>query len=99
MLCGIPNRGRKVMLSFFNRAPYSLDPSTGAEFGDGFLMQQGYTLVWLGWQWDPTAKARVMRLYAPGGAWYPGAGARRFRGDAKGHPAPALRPQPHPLPG
>ena len=65
VLCGIPNRGRKVMLSFFNRASYSLDPSTGAEFGDGFLMRQGYTLVWLGWQWDPPPRPGLMRLYAP----------------------------------
>ena len=65
VLCDIPNRGRKVMLSFFNRAPYSLDPSTGAEFGDGFLMRQGYTLVWLGWQWDPPPRPGLMRLYAP----------------------------------
>ena len=65
VLCGIPNRGRKFMLSFFNRASYSLDPSTGAEFGDGFLMRQGYTLVWLGWQWDPPPRPGLMRLYAP----------------------------------
>ena len=90
VLCGISNRGRKVMLSFFNRAPYSLDPSAGAEFGDGFLMRQGYTLVWAGMAVGPAAKTRANAPVCSGGAWYPGTGGARFRGDAKGHPAPAL---------
>ncbi|MBI3667749.1 MAG: hypothetical protein HY236_16215 [Acidobacteria bacterium] len=65
VLFEVSNRGGKGMLGFFNRARGTLDPSTGADFGDGFLLKQGYTLVWLGWQWDPPQKPGLMRLYAP----------------------------------
>ena len=61
----VSNRGGKGMLSFFNRARGSLDPASAEEFGDGFLLNQGYTLVWLGWQWDPPQRPGLMRLYAP----------------------------------
>ena len=65
MLFDVLNRGRKVMLGAFNRAPSSLDPRTDAEFGDGFLLEQGYTLVWLGWQFDVPKRDGLMRLHAP----------------------------------
>ncbi len=61
----VSNRGRKGMLAFFNRARASLDPSSEADFGDAFLMSQGYTLVWLGWQWDPPEQPGLMRMYPP----------------------------------
>jgi hypothetical protein len=61
----VSNRGGKGMLAFFNHARGSLDPTSAEEFGDGFLLNQGYTLVWLGWQWDPPQRPGLMRLYAP----------------------------------
>jgi hypothetical protein len=61
----VSNRGNKGMLGMFNRASSSLDPSTEAHFGDGFLLNQGYTLVWLGWQWDPPELPGRMRVYVP----------------------------------
>jgi Alpha/beta hydrolase domain len=61
----VSNRGRKGMLSLYNRASSSTDPKTGDELGDGFLMEQGYTLVWLGWQFDVPREAGLMRLYTP----------------------------------
>ncbi len=62
----VSNRGNKGMLGMFNRgAAGSLDPSTEAHFGDGFLLQAGYTLVWLGWQWDPPELPGRMRVYPP----------------------------------
>jgi len=65
VLFEVSNRGNKGMLGMFNRATSSLDPTTEAHFGDGLLMQQGYTLVWLGWQWDPPELPGRMRLYTP----------------------------------
>src|SRR5262245_45134425 len=59
------NRGRKGILRDYNRASQALDPTTEAEFGDGFLMQQGYTLVWLGWQFDIPHRGGLMALDAP----------------------------------
>ena len=62
----VSNRGNKGMLGMFNRgATGSLDPSTEAHFGDGFLMKAGYSLVWLGWQWDPPELPGRMRVYPP----------------------------------
>jgi hypothetical protein len=61
----IPNRGGKAMVRFFNHARGSADPTTEAEMGDGFLMRRGFTLVWLGWQFDAAEGERALRLYAP----------------------------------
>ncbi|HLH93676.1 MAG TPA: alpha/beta hydrolase domain-containing protein [Xanthobacteraceae bacterium] len=65
-LFDILNRGRKNIFRDFNRAKQgSNDPTTEAELGDGFLMQQGYTLVWLGWQFDIPHRGGLMGLDAP----------------------------------
>ena len=53
------------MVRFFNHARGSTDPTTEAEMGDGFLMRRGFTLVWVGWQFDVPDTARMLRLYAP----------------------------------
>src|ERR1700674_1390751 len=56
----VGNRGGKGMLSVFQKAKGSRDPSTAAEFGDGALMMQGYSLLWMGWQWDvPEGQMRM----------------------------------------
>ena len=47
-----PNRGSMRILGFLNDAPASNDPSTLEHAGNGFLMRQGYTIVWCGWQGD-----------------------------------------------
>lgn len=52
VLFEVSNRGRKDLLSTFNLARGSLDPRTVEEFGDRFLLEQGFTLAWLGWQAD-----------------------------------------------
>jgi len=65
LLFEVSNRGRKGMLAMFNLAEASLDPRTEAEFGDALLLEQGYTLVWLGWQFDVPRREGLMRLYAP----------------------------------
>ncbi len=47
-----PNRGGKRILAFLNDGPQSNDPTTLQDAGNGFLMRQGYTVVWCGWQGD-----------------------------------------------
>ena len=64
-LIEIPNRGGKGMLRVFQNAMNSLDPKTEDEFGDGFLMERGVTLIWLGWQWDVREEKGLMRLDSP----------------------------------
>jgi len=65
VLFEVSNRGGKGMLGIFNRAGGSADPRTEHDFGDGFLLEQGYTLVWLGWQFDVPDQPNLLRFYAP----------------------------------
>jgi hypothetical protein len=65
VLFDVLNRGRKNMLVTFNRAPPRHDPTKDADFGDGFLMRQGFTLVWVGWQFDIPSREGLMGLDAP----------------------------------
>lgn len=59
----VSNRGRKGIVGLFNLAPSVLDPRSPGEFGDALLLEQGYTLVWLGWQFDVPDQAGLVRLY------------------------------------
>jgi hypothetical protein len=51
-LVDIPNRGSKTMLGQFN-------------LGDRFLLDQGFTLVWVGWEFDVRPAPGLFRLDAP----------------------------------
>ncbi len=54
------NRGTKRILAVYQNAVNADDPKTDAEFGNGALMQQGFTLLWMGWQWDvPAGRMRM----------------------------------------
>jgi hypothetical protein len=61
----VGNRGGKSILTTFQKATASADPTTAAEFGDGALMRQGFTLLWMGWQWDVPDRPGVMRMTMP----------------------------------
>ena len=52
LLYDVNNRGNKRALQFFNDAPPNNDPRTARDAGHGFLMRNGYTVVWCGWQGD-----------------------------------------------
>ena len=65
VLYEVSNRGGKGMLGFFNHGTGSLDPASAADVGDGFLMKQGFTLLWVGWQFDPPKRAGLVRVYPP----------------------------------
>ena len=53
------------MLGFFDFASASLDPQNTSDFGDGFLLEQGFTLVWIGWQFDVPNREGALRVYLP----------------------------------
>ncbi|HEY3742433.1 MAG TPA: hypothetical protein VGL53_21440, partial [Bryobacteraceae bacterium] len=56
----VGNRGGKSLLRVFQKGAASTDPTTAADFGDGSLMNQGYSLLWMGWQWDvPEGRMRM----------------------------------------
>lgn len=65
LLFEVSNRGGKGMVGFFDIGPSSLNPRAAAEFGDGFLFREGYTLLWVGWQFDVPQRPGLMRLYPP----------------------------------
>jgi hypothetical protein len=52
VLFEISNRGGKGLLTTFNRGAASTDPMLPEHFGDGLLMRNGFTLVWVGWEFD-----------------------------------------------
>jgi hypothetical protein len=67
LLCDVTNRGNKITylpLNFPFKAPPEFppinNPSTAEDVGTGYLMRQGYTIVWTGW--DATAPAGNDRL-------------------------------------
>jgi hypothetical protein len=52
MLFEVANRGNTLLFGYFHGARGVRDPMTFADFGDAFLMREGYTIVWVGWQFD-----------------------------------------------
>jgi hypothetical protein len=60
-----PNRGAKRIIAFLNDAPESNDPRTLEDAGTGFLMRQGYTIVWCGWQGDLIPQNNLLALRVP----------------------------------
>lgn len=67
LLLELPNRGRKLMPMLFDdalEAPAQRLEHAG-DVGLGFLLSQGYTLAWVGWQGDLPAGPNVMRVQAP----------------------------------
>jgi hypothetical protein len=48
----VNNRGNLGALRALNRAEGTNDPSSAAHAGNGFLMRQGYTILWSAWNWD-----------------------------------------------
>ena len=55
-LVDVANRGRLSALSF-NRGG-------SGPYGDGFLMREGYTIVWVGWEFDVPSEGQI-RLEVP----------------------------------
>ncbi|MDT8340473.1 MAG: alpha/beta hydrolase domain-containing protein [Longimicrobiales bacterium] len=62
----VSNRGGKASLRYFNRALRGAsDPTVAEDFGDGLLLREGLTLIWVGWQMDLPDDPRLLRLHGP----------------------------------
>ncbi len=61
----VVNRGNKSLLSVFSRATRGTDFSTEKEVGDGYLLNEGYTLVFVGWQFDIAMGKGLVGFSAP----------------------------------
>jgi hypothetical protein len=57
VLFEVSNRGGRGIVFLAN--------GRDGEFGDGFLMSQGYTVAWVGWQYDMAEQPGRLRLSAP----------------------------------
>lgn len=63
-LLEISNRGGKAMLGTFDLAS-GRELRTPQDFGDPLLFEAGYTLVWIGWEFDVPDRPGMLRLNAP----------------------------------
>jgi hypothetical protein len=85
-LVEISNRGGKGLLSVFDSGRGPLKVDSPEAFGDGFLLEHGFTLVWIGWEFDVPPGESLMHLYAPvatqNGATITGLVRSEWTGDA-----------------
>ncbi|MFT4759619.1 MAG: cyanophycinase [Paraglaciecola sp.] len=63
----VSNRGGKFSPAYFNQATKSreLDPNDPEYWGDGMLMEQGLTIIWIGWQFDLPTQENILKLNVP----------------------------------
>lgn len=65
-LVEVSNRGGKFTPSYFNRATSGrMDPDNPEWFGNGLVMRQGLTVIWVGWQFDVPAQDGNLTLEVP----------------------------------
>jgi hypothetical protein len=91
VLLEVSNRGGKGILRLVNGVT-STDPN--AEFGDGFLMREGYTVAWVGWEFDVADRGENLRLFAPVGH---DSGGKEIRGLVRSDFTPAQKVDDMPL--
>ncbi len=65
LLYDVNNRGNKRALIQFNNAPASNNPVAPDHAGNGFLMRQGFTVVWSGWIPGLPAANDALRIDVP----------------------------------
>ena len=99
----VVNRGRILAFRVFDAVSETPDLGREAHVGDGFLLQQGYSVAWCGWQWDVVRGEGLFGTEVPqamdGGAtitgrvlcqWWPNAGTQvLLLADRVHHPYPA----------
>src|SRR5580698_1296019 len=91
VLFEVSNRGGKGILRLVNGVTSS-EPN--AEFGDGFLMREGYTVAWVGWEFDVADRGENLKLYAPVAH---DAGGKEIRGLVRSDFTPAQKVDDMPL--
>ncbi len=61
LLLDVVNRGNRTVLTSFNRA-------TAGDDGDGLLLRSGFTVVWVGWEFDVPERDGAVRIAVPAAA-------------------------------
>src|SRR5580700_3170937 len=91
VLFEVSNRGGKGILHIVDG--YSPSGPDG-EYGDGFLLREGYTVAWVGWEFDVADHGENLKLYAPV-AHHPG--GKEIRGLVRSDFTPAQKVEDMPL--
>jgi hypothetical protein len=65
LLFEVNNRGNLRALGYYNDARDSNDPATAEHAGNGFLMRQGFTVLWAAWNWDAVPGDGRMQIALP----------------------------------
>jgi hypothetical protein len=58
LLLDVVNRGNKTVLGSFDRAAPN-------DVGDGLLLRRGFTIVWVGWEFDAPQRPGAVRIDVP----------------------------------
>ena len=64
-LVEVSNRGGKFSPRYFNRGRSVMAVDSPADFGDGLLMEYGFTVIWIGWQFDVPQGDGRLKLHVP----------------------------------
>ena len=64
LLLDVLNRGKALALRNINSAP-DVAPDAPLDPGNGFMMREGYTLAWCGWQHDVPDAPGLLRIHVP----------------------------------
>lgn len=64
-LIEISNRGGKGLPYEFDFAKTPLDARSAETIGDGFLLREGFTLVWVGWEFDVPKRPELLGVDLP----------------------------------
>ncbi|MBX2871720.1 MAG: cyanophycinase [Saprospiraceae bacterium] len=66
-LVEVSNRGGKFTPSYFNQATKTraLQIDDPAYWGDGLTMEEGLTVIWIGWQFDVPAHEHTLNFHIP----------------------------------
>ena len=65
LLLDVLNRGNPLALGMLNDSPAVASPTEPRQPGNGFLMRQGYTVAWCGWQHDIPPIPGLLGLRSP----------------------------------
>lgn len=87
VLFEVSNRGGRAILNLVNGG------SQAQEYGDGFIMRQGYVIAWLGWEYD-VDRAQGLRSYLPVAH---GLNGEEIRGLVRGDFTPSVKKNDWPL--
>ncbi len=65
LIYDVTNRGNMTILSRLNNATGRGGARTREDMGNGFLIEQGYSILWTGWNWDVIPGAQNLTIDLP----------------------------------